>query len=84
METQTIITVYIKQKPYDFHIEIDKEKGTTTYYVSSKKKNIPEYVPENLEFDVDGVVSQQKGLKTVEQEQIARLIWQEILDKLNP
>jgi hypothetical protein len=56
----------------------------TTYYVSSASTNDITFVPNRLRFDEDGTVVQKEILKTVEQEQIARLIWQEILNKLKP
>jgi len=84
METTTFITVYIKNEPYNFQVHIDHERGMTTYYVSSENKNPPAYIPDDLQFNMDGELTQEIRLKTVEQEQIARLIWQEILNKLNP
>ena len=84
MQTSTIIIVYIDEKPYNFQVDIDHKLGVTSYYVSAQNENNPEYVPDKLEFKVDGVVNQEERLLTARQVQIARLIWQEILDKLNP
>jgi hypothetical protein len=83
MEKTTII-IYIESRPYRFQIEIDEKAGTTTYYVTSENKHDITFIPDQLEFDVDGSVKQKRLLKTVEQEQTARMIWQEILDKLKP
>lgn len=83
MEKTTII-IYIDNKPYRFQIEIDNKAGTTTYYVTSENKHDISFIPSQLEFDVDGAVKEKHLLKTVEQEQIARMIWQEILNKLEP
>jgi hypothetical protein len=83
MEKTTII-IYIDNKPYKFQIEIDEKVGTTTYYVTSNNSHDISFIPDQLEFDIDGVVKQKNLLKTIEQEQIARMIWQEILNKLKP
>lgn len=81
---KTTILVYIDNKPYKFQIEIDHKNDSTSYYVTSDNKHDISYIPEQLEFDIDGAVKQKDLLKTVEQEQVARLIWQEILNKLEP
>ena len=83
MEKTTII-IYIDNRPYRFQVEIDEKIGTTTYYVTSDNTHDINFIPDQLEFDIDGVVKQKQQLKTVEQEQIARMIWQEILNKLKP
>jgi hypothetical protein len=83
MEKTTII-IYIDNRPYRFQIEIDNKAGTTTYFVTSDNTHDIAFIPDQLEFDVDGAVKQKQLLKTVEQEQVARMIWQEILDKLKP
>lgn len=81
---KTTILIYIDKKPYRFQIEIDKKVGSTTYYVTSDNTHDITFIPDQLEFDVDGEVKLKQQLKTVEQEQVARMIWQEILDKLKP
>lgn len=81
---KTTILVYINNRPYRFQVEIDRENGTTSYFVTSDNKHDISFIPDQLEFDIDGGVKQKEMLKTVEQEQVARMIWQEILDKLEP
>jgi hypothetical protein len=83
MEKTTII-IYIDKRPYRFQVVIDEKASTTTYYVTSDNKHDISFIPDQLEFDVNGGVKQKYLLKTVEQEQVARLVWQEILDKLKP
>lgn len=83
MEKTTII-VYIDNRPYRFQVEIDEKIGSTSYFVTSDNTHDITFIPDQLEFDIDGVVKQKQQLKTVEQEQIARMIWQEILNKLKP
>ncbi|MBC9914434.1 hypothetical protein [Chitinophaga varians] len=87
MTAKTDITVYIDNKPYRFHITVDEESESTTYKVDPDVDTGSQdqaFIPSHLEFNADGVVTLKERLKTVEQEQIARLIWQEILDKMNP
>lgn len=85
MET-TDITVYIDNKPYRFHIDVDYENEKTTYRVSTDPEQGEklDFMPASLHFNEDGKVTIKERLRTVEQEQIARLIWQEILDKMKP
>ncbi|MGF6849778.1 hypothetical protein QFZ51_005013 [Chitinophaga sp. W3I9] len=85
MET-TDITVYIDNKPYRFHIDVDYENDKTTYRVSTDEEHSEklDFMPPHLQFNEDGEVTLKERLHTVEQEQIARLIWQEIIDKMKP
>lgn len=81
---KTTILVYINNRPYRFQVEIDRKNDTTTYYVTSDNKHDITFIPDQLEFNVDGAVKQKQLLKTIEQEQVAQMVWQEILDKLEP
>lgn len=81
MET-TVITVYIENKPYRFNVAVNHEEDKTTYYVDAEQKE--DYIPETLEFNENGKVTEESALRTVEQEQIARLVWQEIINKMKP
>ncbi len=81
MET-TVITVYIENKPYRFNVAVDHAEEKTTYYVDAEQTE--DYIPQTLEFNENGKVSEKAALKTVEQEQIARLVWQEIINKMKP
>lgn len=80
MET-THITVYIDDKPYRFNITVDHEQEKTVYQVHADEE---EYIPSSLQFNEDGKVSAKGSIHTVEQEQIARLVWQEIINKMKP
>ncbi|MBO9728676.1 MAG: hypothetical protein J7623_08570 [Chitinophaga sp.] len=82
----TDITVYIDNKPYRFHVDVNYENETTTYQVSSanEKQEVPGYGTMHLQFNEDGHVSVEQNIETVEQEQLARLIWQEILNNMKP
>ncbi|MFB6456181.1 hypothetical protein ACE38W_12990 [Chitinophaga sp. Hz27] len=82
----TEITVYIDNKPYRFRVQVDEQKESTTYKVDPAKDMHPEpdFIPPHLEFNLNGQLTLKEQLKTAEQAQLARLIWQEILDKMNP
>lgn len=82
----TDITVYIDNKPYRFHVNVDYENEKTTYLVSSANDEPVKlaFMPEELHFNENGHVTLKERIHTVEQEQIARLIWQEIIDKMKP
>jgi hypothetical protein len=79
---QHIITVYIDDKPYRFRVNIDHKKEKTTYLVSSE--NEEDFIPQDFRIDEDGRADIEGGQRTVEQEQIARLVWQEIINKQKP
>lgn len=83
MET-THITVYIDNKPYRFHVTVDHELEKTTYQVDTEDADEEEYIPSSLQFNEDGKVTAKGSIHTVEQEQIARLVWQEIINKMKP
>jgi len=85
METN-IITVYIDNKPYRFHVDVDYKENKTTYSVSAADEPTrePDFIPDELHYDEDGKLTLEESMRTVEQEQIARLIWQEIIDKMKP
>ena len=80
-----IITIVLNDKPYQLFISIDHQEEEITYRVEpgADEEELDGVIPEKLEFRVNGHIKFDERLKTVESEQIARLIWQEILDKLN-
>lgn len=79
-----IITVYIDEKPYQLAITINKTGEITTYQVIQEKdaKRLKAYIPDDLEFDVNGKVHLDERIQTVKGEQIARAIWKGIKDQL--
>lgn len=81
-----IITIVLNDKPYQLFISIDHQEEEVTYRVEpgADEGQLDNIIPERLEFRANGHIKFDDRLKTVESEQIARLIWQEILDKLNP
>lgn len=80
-----IITIVLNDKPYQLFISIDHQEEEITYRVEpgADEEELDGIIPEKLEFRANGHIKFDERLKTVESEQIARLIWQEILDKLN-
>jgi len=81
-----IITIVLNDKPYQLYISIDHQEEEITYRVEAgaDEGELEKIIPERLEIRANGKVTFDERLKTVESEQIARLIWQEILNKLNP
>jgi hypothetical protein len=79
-----IITVYIDDKPYQLAITINKTGEITTYQVIPEKdaKKLSNYIPTDLEFDVNGHFHMDERVKTVKGEQIARTIWKGIKGQL--
>lgn len=80
-----IITVILNDKPYQLFISIDRDEEEVTYRVEpgGDVEELDAVLPDRLEFRSNGHIRFDERLKTIESEQIARLIWQEILDKLN-
>jgi hypothetical protein len=79
---QHIITVYIDDKAYRFRVNIDHKLEKTTYLVSAEDDE--EFIPQDFRIDENGRTDIEASLRTVEQEQIARLVWQEIINKQKP
>lgn len=81
----TIITVYIDNLPYQFHVYTESKEDSVTYHVSHEdmgKGNI-DAIPGKLEFNVDGETTLKSGVLNAKQAQSAIVIWKEILRKLN-
>lgn len=79
-----IITVYIDNKPYQLAITINKTGEITTYQVLQEKDaaKLNNYIPSDLEFDVNGSFHMDERIKTVKGEQVARTIWKGIKGQL--
>jgi hypothetical protein len=78
------VTVIIKGKPYGLIITINNIAFETVYEVIP---DVSEYILEDYEPHTDTFTADHKdtlegSIRTVETEQIARIIWQEILDKM--
>lgn len=78
------ITVIIKGKPYGLVITIDRSALETAFQVipDVSEHVLDEYEPHTATFTTDHKDTPEGSLRTVESEQIARIIWEEILDKM--
>lgn len=81
----SIITVYIDHRSYNFYIEVNPEQGTTTYQVLAPGEQFHR-ITESLQEEqlIEGSLAPLNDrLAVVEREQVARIIWQEIIDQLS-
>ena len=78
------ITVIIRGKPYGLVITIDKGALETAFQVvpDVSAQVLEDYEPHNENFTADHADTLEGSLRTVETEQIARIIWEDILDKM--
>ncbi|GEP92030.1 hypothetical protein SAMN05660909_04137 [Chitinophaga terrae (ex Kim and Jung 2007)] len=83
METHSI-TVIIDGKPYGLIITIDKTALETAFQVVPDVREyvLEEYQPHSSSFTADHTDSLEGNIRIVEAEQIARIIWEDILDKM--
>lgn len=78
------ITVIIRGKPYGLIITIDKGAFETAFQVipDVSEHVLEEYEPQSNTFTTDHKDTLEGSLRIVESEQIARIIWEDILDKM--
>ncbi|HVI43455.1 MAG TPA: hypothetical protein VM802_01240 [Chitinophaga sp.] len=78
------VTVMIKGKPYGLSISINGSAYETIYEVIPDVRShvLEEFRPHADTFMIDHVDSVEGRIRTVESEQIARIIWTEILEKM--
>ena len=88
MEKHTV-TVYIEGRSYQIAISVNNAVHETTYEVITSgnilKDFLPdteEFIPEFINWQEDSMVMPDERIKLVESEQIARLIWTDILDMM--
>lgn len=74
----------IKGKPYGLTISINHAGFETVYEVipDVHEHVLHDYQPHSQTFMIDHADTPEGRLRTVESEQIARIIWTEILDKM--
>jgi len=84
MERRTI-HVFINNKPYRFVLDILTEGDTTTYRIEPDRqtKLLEDFIPERLEFNVNGDLHFDDRIATVEGAEIAKTIWDGIQRELN-
>ncbi|RFS19176.1 hypothetical protein DVR12_24730 [Chitinophaga silvatica] len=83
METHSI-TVIIDGKPYGLIITIDKIALETAFQVVPDVREyvLEEYQPHTTSFTADHKDTLEGAIRIVEAEQIARIIWEDILNKM--
>jgi hypothetical protein len=81
MERRTI-TVYIHGRSYQLAITEDEIAQETTYEVITSGNILRDFMPEEIDWQEDRVINPHERIKTIECEQIARIIWTDILDMM--
>jgi phosphoribosylformimino-5-aminoimidazole carboxamide ribonucleotide (ProFAR) isomerase len=88
MEKHTV-TVYIEGRSYQITITVNEMVHETTYEVITSGNILKDFspeaeevIPEYISWQEDSVVRPERRLKMVESEQIARIIWTDILDMM--
>ncbi|NSL86623.1 hypothetical protein [Chitinophaga solisilvae] len=78
------ITVMIKGKPYGLTITINRAAFETVYEVIPNVSDhvLQDFQPNSNTFTIDHTDTVEGSIRTVEGEQIARIIWLEILNKM--
>ncbi|RBL90823.1 hypothetical protein DF182_30780 [Chitinophaga flava] len=72
----------INGKPYGLTISINRVAFETIYEVIPDVHMLDDYQPHTQTFMIDHTDTPEGNLRIVESEQIARIIWTEILDKM--
>lgn len=73
----------MNNRPYHLTLEVEQEGNERVYRVSDNQQgeNLPAFVPNPIEFSVDGKVKVNDRIRTVEGQEIAREIWKAIKDQ---
>jgi hypothetical protein len=82
MEKQ-IITVLLNERPYHLTLEVEQTGEETIYRIADDQESekLSHFIPNPLEFNVDGTVRIYDRIRTVEGQEIAREIWKAIKDR---
>jgi hypothetical protein len=81
MERRTI-TVYIEGRSYQLAITVDDLAQETTYEVITSGNILKEFMPDEIDWQDDRMIIAEERIRTIESEQIARIIWTDILDMM--
>lgn len=81
MERRTI-TVYIEKRSYQLAITVDDVAQETTYEVITSGNILRDFMPEEIDWQEDRMIIAEERVRTIESEQIARIIWTDILDMM--
>lgn len=81
MEKHTV-TVYIEGRSYQIAITVNDISHETTYEVITSGNILKDFMPGVIDWQEDSMVMPEERVKMVESEQIARIIWTDILDMM--
>lgn len=84
MEKQ-IITVLLNDRPYHLTLEVEQVGNERIYRVSDdqEQEKLSKFIPDPLEFSVNGSVKLLDRIRTVEGQEIAREIWKAIKNRFD-
>ena len=73
----------MNDRPYHLTLEVEQTGNERIYRVShdQQRENLSNFIPDPLEFSVNGSVKLKKRIRTVEGQEIAREIWKAIRDR---
>ena len=77
-----IVVIYIDGQSYQLNIDIDDEIRETTYEVITSGNILKAFIPDEIDWQEDSILTTTDRKKLIESEQIARIIWTDILDML--
>jgi hypothetical protein len=81
MERRTI-TVYIESRSYQLIITSNADTHETMYEVVTNGNILDDFNPEDIDWQQDAMLPPDERVATIESEQIARIIWTDILDMM--
>lgn len=81
MERRTI-TVYIEGRSYQLIITKNETTHETMYEVVTSGNILNDFNPEEIDWQPDAILPPDERVATIESEQIARIIWTDILDMM--
>ncbi|OMP79529.1 MULTISPECIES: hypothetical protein [unclassified Chitinophaga] len=76
------ITVYIEGRSYQIVISVNEARHETTYEVITSGNILKDFMPDNMDWQEDSMAMPADRIRMVESEQIARIIWTDILDMM--
>jgi len=81
MEKHTV-TVYIEGRSYQIVIGVNEVRHETTYEVITSGNILKDFSPDFIDWQEDSMATPEERVRMVESEQIARIIWTDILDMM--
>lgn len=73
----------LNDRPYHLTLEVEQTENERIYRVSNdqEREKLSNFIPDPLEFSVNGTVKLDERIRTVEGQEIAREIWKAIRDQ---